>query len=422
MLRHLWSFFERLAPRAVSALLLLLLAYFAAPDVVGIYNWGIIFYTFFQAFTDSPLRQILIVASSSRKGIRFLRRYRISTAIAGVLFLLASFFVLYRNLDLSIRDQVWSLLPLALAPIFTAAGVTGLGRIQASHGWRVLAGGQTFAAAASIVVAGPILFLTHSPIGCSLGLLTTEAVFAFWCLRKSRAFPVSPTRYLREKVASMYVHMAGYSALAWLQGQADRVLIGLFSGAANLGYFSMASALARSLGDALASSSANILRSEIASLDEPTAREVRVAATRTLNKGIFLAASAAASSVLVTELAVRPLLGTEWDMALSIVPIIALCTVPSLLSWSSAVLHLANKSSSRALIAPAVGVVFALPISFAAANDLETAAWIVVLRELTLCSLAYFLIGKAAPWGSLRAGFATVFGLALLVLGLRLVQ
>jgi O-antigen/teichoic acid export membrane protein len=404
----------------VSALLLLLLAYFSTPGIVGVYNWGIIFYTLFQALTDSPLRQILIIVSSSRKGLRFLRKYRIYAASMGVVTLSTAFFLLYQNVDSSVRSQVWALLPLALAPIFTATGVAGLGRIQANHGWHVLAAGQSIAAIASLVVAFPVLFLTHSPIGCTVGLLTTEAVFAIWCIRRSREFSTPLISTVRERVGSMYVHMAGYSGLAWLQGQADRVLIGSFSGASNLGYFSMASALARSLGDALASSSANLLRSEIGTLHQPTTKQVRIAATRSLNKGIWLATSASVASIAATEFVVRPLLGPEWETALSIVPVIALCTVPSLLSWSSAVLHLANKSSSRALIAPAVGVVFALPIALVAASDLQAAAWIVVVRELTLCTLAYGLIGKMAPWGSLRIGIATVLGLAglMILLGL----
>lgn len=408
MLRQLWSFAERFAPRVISALLMLLLAYFAAPEAVGIYNWGILVYTLFQAVTDAPFRQIIFFTASSRKGIRFLRRYRLLVAVFGFLGILVAIIVLWRLLEVTDPAQAWSLLPIAFAPAFTAMGLRGVGRLQAAGKWRTLAAGQALAAMSSLIVAVPVLYVSRSPLGCSLGLLTTEVVFALWSWRQSQDLQTTDVQKESRSMAGLFTRMAGYSALAWSQGQADRVLIGAFSGAANLGMFSMATALARSLGDALASSSANVLRSEIGT--SANLLDTCVRASKVLNRGTILALAGVWLSVLLTETIVSWILGTEWQSALSIVPILALCVIPSVFSWSSAVLHVARRSAGRALVAPSIGILFAIPIAWLSGFNLFAAAWVVLLRELSLSCVAYALIGRAAPWRSYGYGVLAVAG------------
>ena len=124
MLGQLWSFLERLAPRIISSLLLLMLAYFATPESVGIYNFGVLLYTLFQALTDAPFRQVIFFAVSTRRGLRFLRRYRLAVAIAGFAGILLGIFLIGFFLDLAKPEQVLSLLPIAFAPAFTAMGLS----------------------------------------------------------------------------------------------------------------------------------------------------------------------------------------------------------------------------------------------------------------------------------------------------------
>jgi len=416
MLGQLWSFAERFAPRVVSALLLLLLAYFASPEAVGVYNYGILLYTLFQALTDAPFRQVIFFTVSSRKGMRFLRRYRILVAILGFLGILLGILVIRFVLDVEHPEEVLTLLPIAFAPAFTAMGLRGVGLLQAAGKWKTLAAGQAVAAVSSLAVALPALYLSHSPLGCSLGLLTTELVFAFWCWRKGCSVVTSRVEIPRDsrRISSLYTKMAGYSGLAWSQGQADRVLIGGFSGAANLGIFSMATALARSLGDALASSSANVLRSELGTLTNPEDAHQR--ASRILNRGTFLALVGVWLSVLMTQTVVTWLLGEEWRASLAIVPLLSLSVIPSVFSWSSAVLHVARRSAGRALIAPIIGILFAVPIAWLSATNLLGAAGMVLFRELSLSCVAYLLIGRTAPWRSYGYGMLAVAGsLAVMV-------
>lgn len=422
MLGQLWSFAERFAPRVISAFLLLLLAYFAAPEAVGIYNYGILLYTLFQAVTDAPFRQVIFFTVSSRKGMRFLRRYRVLVAILGFSGILLGIVGLWLFLDVNHPEQVVSLLPIAFAPAFTAWGLRGVGLLQAAGKWKTLAAGQAIAAVSSLVVALPVLYITQSPLGCSMGLLTTEMVFAFWCWRQGRSAISNQVEIPKDsrRISSLYAKMAGYSGLAWTQGQADRVLIGAFSGAANLGIFSMATALARSLGDALASSSANVLRSELGTLADPA--EAHRRASRVLNRGTFLALAGVWLSVLMTETIVTWVLGQEWQTALSIVPLLSLSVIPSIFSWSSAVLHVARRSASRALIAPIIGILFAFPIAWLSGSNLYAAAGVVLLRELSLSCVAYLLIGRTAPWRSYGYGMLAVVGSVAVMVVTGLVQ
>ncbi|WP_368784609.1 lipopolysaccharide biosynthesis protein [Arthrobacter sp. 4R501] len=391
--------------------MLLSLAFFADPHVVGIYNWGILVFTLFQAVTDAPIRQVIIVAISSRRGLRFLSRYRVLVPVFGFVSILSCCLVLNLTLPRESAGQAWTLLPIAFAPLFTAAGVESVGRLQRAHKWRILATGQLVAATASLAIAVPVLVLFRSPLGCSLGLLATEVGFALWCrVQARRSFTELPLQR-SGRIRPLFQGMAAYSGLAWTQGQADRVLIGAFSGPSNLGIFSMAIALARSLGDAMAASNANVLRSELSDLTVDQVNQTRERATRVLNRGVLLATCGAVLSVALTQILVAPLLGPEWAPSTEVVPILALCTVPSMLSWSSAVLHVARRTSTRALVAPIVGILFAVPIALLAITDLPAAAWAVLAREVTLTSIGYGLIGRAAPWKSY------LFGMVLVAVG-----
>lgn len=399
-----------------------MLAYFATPESVGIYNFGVLLYTLFQALTDAPFRQVIFFAVSTRRGLRFLRRYRLAVAIAGFAGILLGIFLIGFFLDLAKPEQVLSLLPIAFAPAFTAMGLRGLGRLQAAGRWRALAAGQALAAVSSLVVAVPILFLARSPLGCSVGLLMTEVVFALWCIRQGNRGQTVQTETPKDiqSLPGLYAKMAGYSGLAWAQGQTDRLLIGAVSGATNLGIFSMATALARSLGDALAASSANVLRSRVGTSTDATSN--RSTAEKILNRGIVLALVGLWLSVLVTQTFVSWILGPAWEVALSIVPLLSLSVIPSIFSWSSAVLHLSRRSAGRALVAPAVGILFALPIAWLSSFNLHAAAGVIVLRELSLSSVAYVLVGRAAPWRSYCLGLLAVAGSLLLMVMTGLVK
>lgn len=396
----LWSFFERLAPRISSSLLLLILAVLVAPEVVGVYSWGALFYTAYQAVSDTAARQIVISAVSTNVGLRFLKGYRVIAAICGVSLLTLAILALYRYLPNMVSAEALLLFPIALAPICAAAGIISVGRLQAANQWRLLASGQGIAALASFAVALPVLLVSGSILGCSLALLVSELTFALWCRSQSKGLEEATGAGQRLLFKKSFAHMAMYSGLGWFQGQADRLLIGLISGPAQLGAFSMASALARSLGEALAASNANLLRAELGVQEKMKPGQIRRAATRILNRGLSVTVLLVVVSVVLTDTVIDHFLGPEWDEAIEIVPIIALCSFPSLLSWSSAALHVASSSSGRAVFAQVIAIFFALPVALLATHDLVAASWMVVAREVTRCTVSWALLGRTAPWRS----------------------
>lgn len=417
LLRSAWAFFERVLPRLASAVLLLLLAAITSPQEVGLFNWATILYTAVMAVTDGAVRQIVLGAVSHPEGRLFLRRYRKVAMAASTVCLSAGFLGLYLYLPQGQKNNVVLLVPMMIGPILSIINISNLGLLQQGQQWRKLAAGQLLAAMASLLVAVPVILLSQSVLGCVLGLIIAEGTFVIWCrvnVRRMKLAADVKDRPLREtSFARSFRQMAIYSGLAWIQGQTDRILIGLLAGTAALGVFSLASALARSAGDALASSNTNLLRAEISAL--PGGVQSRAASRRrsklienNLVRGMGLAAATTISVSVVTALYIGPLLGDEWKPAIAIVPILALVAIPSSLSWSAAVLHISNNTGARAPLAPIVGVALAVPTAILATTSLPAAATLVVLREFALVLVAYGAIGRNAPWRCLAIAAVAV--------------
>ena len=391
------AFIERALPRGFSAGLMLLLALLTSPGLVGVYAYVILLYTAIQAATDMAARQVLMRALREPEGPAFLRQYRRTVPVFASLSLLALILFLRQRGVVDSWALAAQLLPLALAPIPMALGLASVGKLQAAGRWHVTARVQLVATLGSFAITLPLLLLTRSLVAPALQALLAEILVATLCYRAARDIhlePIPPAPGSRSLRADM-VTMSILALAAWSQGQAERVFFGIFIGPRELGTYTTASAIARAPGDALAASTGNVLRSQLATVH--SAHDIRAIAETTLKKALFLAGAGFLAAVALS-VGLRFVMDPQWDKSLDIVPVLALSAFPSVLSWSAAVLQLRAGKSWQTLWAPAVGIGMAVLIVFVAHTSLFLASYIVVLRDFVTVNVAFLFIRRAAPW------------------------
>ncbi|MGY1716391.1 oligosaccharide flippase family protein [Geodermatophilus sp. SYSU D01106] len=370
--------------------------------MVGYFSWMMLAYTAFQALTDTAFRHTLLQALSQPPDGRrsLLSTYRAVSALSGwALLVAAAILVAILNSDTS----ALLLLPLAFAPIATAVALPSLGLLQRAGRWATLARGQVGAAVVSLALGLPLTAATRSVLGPSVQLLTAEAIFAaycYWAVQRldAREVPLQGGAALsRADLRSTYASMAGYSTLGWAQGQSDRVLIGAVGGTYLLGQYGIAVAIARTLGDTLAAATANLLRVRLSGAAR-TAPSLRRRTEGVLATSLLVGAIAVACIYVLTSTVITDLLGGEWEESLTIVPILALATFPSILNWTSSSLLALSGRHRFALLSPTAGLVASLFIALAAAHGPAAIAWAVVVREYVVATTSLLLLQRHAPW------------------------
>lgn len=392
---------------------MLALAALSDPRQLGLYAWATLCYTALLALGEAPARQVLSEAVSSGDGRQELKRFRELLGFGGAAAMAASIcciaYVTGSGAILALE-----LAPMCLAPGFLAWGLEAVGRLQVAGQWHTLARSQMLSALVSVCISLPVLVATGSVAAVTIQAALTEMCFAVLCRRAAAHFDL-PDEQPFTGLRGAYGSMALYSGVSWAQAQADRLLIGLFGGTALLGAWSVAIALSRSLGDALAAATANLLRAELAAAG-PDA-DVRGISYRTLRRSVWLGAAAAGAAWVFAELIARPLLGSDWEETLSTVPVLALAVIPSCLAWSTTVLHVRERTGVRALYSLLVGVAFAPLVGAVATIDLRYSAALVVLREFSLVFTAFVVVRRVAPWRVLWlcAGVTAAGGILYLV-------
>ena len=194
--------------------------------------------------------------------------------------------------------------------------------------------------------------------------------------------------------------------------------MGTIGGPILLGTYSIASSLARSIGDSLSASNANFLRADLVDNNAHVLGTIRSRAEAILRRGLILASASAAVSVALATFVAKPLMDAAWDPALQIVPVLSLAVLPGSLASSGAVLQAITGSAWRSLWSPVVGIAFAPVVAIVATKDLEMAAWLVLLRELAVVTTSFWLVRTIAPWRSLRlcVVLLVIFALAVAVI------
>lgn len=413
------AFLERAFPRLFSAALMLLVARLTSPYDVGVYTYAVIAYTAVNAMTDGAARQVVLRAITEDEGEAFLRRYEFVASTLGFV----GIGLVIVGLRLGGVIPSWStaadLTPFMFAPIFTSLCLRHIGRLQFVGRWRELARGQLLASVLSVVAAVPVLLLTHSLLGPSLQTLVAEATFFAFCRHLARSCTVPRLEPSPEakSIGHDLIAMSAFQLVSWAQGQSERIFVGGLAGTPALGIYSTGSALGRAPGDALGASTMNLVRAAIADKAEPEA--VRAAAHHVLGRSLVLAVLSPVSTILAA-IGLYWFLGPTWREALEIVPILSLVAFPAVLSWSASVLQVKAGKAMRAIWAPITGIAMAILIAMAATHSLKLAAYLVVIREVVVLTLAFTIIKRWVPWRAYCYCIAIVaLGIAscLLVLG-----
>lgn len=391
------AFLERLAPRVAMAVVVLLLAVVLPPAMVGLYVWMSLAYGFLQSATDAAVRQVAVAAVGTNQ--RFLRTYSLTYMIGGPIFL----GVMLAVLAAFTRENVWSLVPMLIAPVFVAISTKSVARVQLANKWRKMATGQALAAVISLGVSVPVLVLTHSLWAASIQVVLMEAVAATWVIRLSRGLTETlPLARIEGETAKVFGIMSVFSILSWAQTQGDRLAVGSIAGTSALGLYNFANATSRTVPEAIGMGSANLARAKISHGDP---REVRLLLEVTARRAIILALVQAVMVVTVAVFIFPRYLGPEWAPAIAIVPVLAGSGIITAISYLVTVAFVASGKTKAGLIPKIIGVIACVPIAYAASFSLETAALLVAVRELVVLVCSVAIAKRAAP---VKASIAAV--------------
>ncbi|WP_395705302.1 oligosaccharide flippase family protein [Rhodococcus ruber] len=396
-----WSFVERIFPRAASALVMLGMTFFISPATVGVYTLAILAVTFFQSATDASFRQIAVSAIDNEPGETFLRLYTRMVPGLGALFIACALVLILAIGGGATRNSVLAMVPLVAIPLLTARRLSSVARMQKSSRWSTLAKFQFLAAIGSFVVSVPILLLTRSLLAPTMQLVLTELIFTISTVyhdrNNSEKTDSNPSRSDSRNITREFLHMSAYSILAWTQTQADRLLMGPIAGTEKLGQYSVATSIARSAGDAISLSSANVLRPQLLPATGRSASSIRSTVNALLLRSSPLALAASLATILGVEYLLRPILQPVWHPSLDAAVLLALTAWPTLISWCMTVVLLAAGRARWAPFVKAFGILLAVPIAIAAFHSIELAAIVVLGREVISTALMLAISGKTAP-------------------------
>ena len=397
-MRHLiLSIVERVGARLPAAALMIVLAAFVDPAIAGIYAWMILALTLTQAVLDQPLRQVSIEAIVSTEGRHFIHRVLTIGTIGATTFLLCVFGVLVFAYFADSNGQVLYLGVLAVVPLLTNLGIPYVAELQVTHRWRELAQTQALAGTAAMALTLPVLILTGTLLGPALQPVLAELANSLEVRRRARRTPLDVSQDVQVSARELAREWRGtvvYSVLGWGQGQADRLLVGAIAGTAQLGAFAYASALGRTAGDAVSNAGVNVLRSKVIGVG---LSEVRALLATASLRAVVANALAALLVALLSAFVLPLFLLDGWREALRAAPVIALSTVPGAVSWHITVVLIVQRRTARALPVRVVGVLLALPVALAATVSLETAAWLIVVREVVVMLLLMLVVRPLTP-------------------------
>lgn len=396
-----WSFTERIFPRAASALVMLGMTFFIPPSTVGVYALAILALTFFQAATDASFRQIAVSVVDNDQGEGFLRRYTRIVPSLGAAFIACVLIAILTLTSDATTSSILAMMPLAIIPFLSTKRLRGVAQMQIRADWRKLAKFQFVAAIGSFTVSIPILFATHSLLAPTMQLVLTEAIFTastvYHVRNNSRPAEPDHPSSVQHNIAKEFFHMSAYSILSWTQTQADRLLIGPIAGTEKLGQYSVANSIARSAGDAISLSTANVLRPQLLSHKARNTKNIRSTVSALLLRSTPLALVATLLTISGVHFVLRQLLDPVWGPSLDAAVLLSLTTWPTLISWCMTVVLLAAERARWAPIVKAVGTVLSIPIAIAAFYSIELAAIAAVGREVVVASLMLAIAGKSAP-------------------------
>jgi len=413
--RRIWATAERVIPRGLVAVTTIVAAAATDPFAMGIYSWAVLAATFFGSLTELPMRQLAIAHVGSRSGRGLMRRAALITGFAGSGFMLLSIFLI-SGFSEDRNSTFFSLVPLIGVPAALAAAVQSTAQLQRVGLWGQISSVRFGSSLVAAAIGVLITLATESIVGASIAVTLSELLYAIFigiaARRRNAAQPLSDSGdgVPVSVFWSSFRHMALFGSVGWLQSQSERCLIGIWAGTGALGLYSLAYAAARSAGEAIATSQANVLRVDLLAGRVRSDSDIRAVLGRTLRLELLLISGAAVAAVFGSRYALAPFLGPEWESALQMVPILVISTIPVAIATSSAPVHMQRGRSRVAFVAPTICLAFAPVVALAAVSSLTLAAWFCLLRECVLALIQSVLMMRATPWREvgLAAGLVAV--------------
>jgi O-antigen/teichoic acid export membrane protein len=363
------------------------------------------------ALADAPIRHVAVSAIQTIDGQLFLRRYTLLASLVGFFFMSISIWTIADVFGTNTaRVDFLSLAPLILVPVARAVAVQPTAVSQSEGLWGRISLYRMIGAVVGAALGLPIVLINNSIVGASIASALSEITYAIIVTivvasRRGTTSDRTPILMARtdplesgEDYFQAYRHMTLYSAIGWLQGLSERVLVGLWAGTGALGVYSLGTAVGRSSGDAIAASQPTVLRTDLAQNEPRSDGRIRKMLGRDIRNGLVLTVSNAIAVIALAIYVLPHFLGPDWTAALEMVPILALSAIPLAIAASSAPVQIHRGKARIAYIAPAICLIFAPLIALAAINSLVVAAWIVLLRECVLALLQSLLMGRVAPW------------------------
>lgn len=406
-------------PRMASALLMLILAVFVLPSIVGLYAWALLGLTACQSVSDAAIRQVSVQALMTRAGFRFLHHYRVAAAIGGVAWMLLVGATLHWAYGDKYSAEIFAMLPLVLVPVVSAAGAVPLAFLQIQRQWSWLAAAQFGSAITSLAVTLPILLSQRSLLAPTLQLLLSETIILVFIVVRARNLGLS--RYESLLSGGHFPRRIFWTAaldglLGWTQGQSDRLMIGFLASTATLGSYTTAYSASRSVGEAMSVGTANLLRPEMSSLGLADSGRIRVIAEKHLLRAVYSATGVVLITWIGTHFVLRNILSSSWSEALLAIPILALTSIPIVVSWSLTVILVAQGRLSRTIPLRVVGIIMSVGIGLAATIDLSSASWVALSRDVLILVTQAIIIGQAAPRRALVHALTITFALGATLL------
>ena len=256
--RKFFSLFERLGYRAANSMVALALAYFSGSQELGLYAFGSLGLTLILSMTDSPLRQYIAGASvSGLLPVNLVKRI-VSFGIIGSLILLILIMILSFSLP-ETAETFLKLVALAPVPALTCLSMIYQAKLEYQGNWRQIFKVQIVSVLVATLVAVALLQSLGAG-AANIQTLVAEILFLAGVSKLKRiSILETPTSDFKGTIGTPILS----SLFGWLQGQSDRLTLGIISGASQLGVYSLALSFTRTIGDAISSGINNNLRSEI---------------------------------------------------------------------------------------------------------------------------------------------------------------
>jgi O-antigen/teichoic acid export membrane protein len=379
------------------------------PTLVGYYAWMILGVTFLQTAFDASVRQVSVMALSSRAGLRFLERYRRIYAALGTFALLALLLLLFALAGPANTYSLVGLVPIATVPLLMSLSTILIADEQRRGGWKELALIQFRAVLIAFIITIPLLLYFPSLLGPAINLAVIEALI-YVQLRRSRPHTLvtfdskgASASNLKRRFREAFL----YSTLGWGQSQLDRVAVGALGGSGLLGLYTFSWSLSRSLGDAISNGSVNVLRARIFA-GSTSSSEAKSIVGKSLRQTLILVVAGILIVFGALYWVLPHILGPEWRSAINAAYILVLCTVPQAIASSSSVLLMHSAKMRGGLVVRVVGLACALPIGICAVIDLRLGASAALLREILMCVVSMLIVRREAPWLTIGAGLVCV--------------